>query len=251
LGGMDAAGTKRPPGTSIRAVLYDLFHTLVDVNEAPGTPTPSILGIEPGIWTRKVFDESPHHALGEEPDSYESLRRIAHAIDPGIPEERIREAVVVRRGRFRHALRHVRGEVLAHLAGVRARGLKTALVSNASFDEVASWPESPLAPHFDAALFSCHERMMKPDVRIYARAAERLGVVPAECLFVGDGGSREHQGAHAAGMRSVLFLGFLNRSAPAIAAGRDRGTDFLAESFEELEILIERLAREARAAGGE
>jgi putative hydrolase of the HAD superfamily len=238
--GPDAAH-RRTSGT-IQAVLYDLFHTLVDVNDAPGTPTPVILGIDSETWTRKVFDESPHHALGEEKDSYESLRRIAHAIDPGVSEERIRKAVRVRSGRFRHALCNVRKEVLEHLAHVRARGLGTALVSNASFDEVAAWSESPLAPLFDAALFSCHEGMMKPDSRIYLAAAERLRVAPAECVFVGDGGSREHQGARAAGMRTVLFLGFLEKSAPLVAASRDRNTDFLARSFEDLTVRIDRLA---------
>jgi putative hydrolase of the HAD superfamily len=239
---MPPTAADRPTPGAIQAVLYDLFHTLVDVNEAPGTPTPAILGIDPGTWIRKVFDESPHHALGEEKDSYESLRRIAHSIDPGVSEERIRKAVRVRSGRFRYTLCNIRKEVLEHLGHVRARGLGTALISNASFDEVAAWSDSPLAPLFDTALFSCHEKLMKPDPRIYLAAADRLRVTPAECVFVGDGGSREHEGARAAGMRSILFLGFLEKSAPVVAASRDRNTDFLARSFEDLTARIDRLA---------
>ena len=41
--------------------------------------------------------------------------------------------------------------------------------------------------------------------RIYLLAAERLGVKPEECLFVGDGDSEELSGAEAVGMYAVLL----------------------------------------------
>ncbi len=48
------------------------------------------------------------------------------------------------------------------------------------------------------------EGCRKPDPRLYATVAARLGTPAEACWFVGDGGSREHQGALAAGMHPVL-----------------------------------------------
>jgi putative hydrolase of the HAD superfamily len=225
------------------AVLFDLFHTLIDVNWAPGPASSEILGIDPATWNARLMYEARHHALGEVADPYESLRRVAHAIDPTIPEERIREAVAVRPLRFRHALLEVPAETLAGLARLQALGLPLALVSNAGLDEVEAWPDSPLAPYFGAALFSCHEKVMKPDPAIYLRAAQRLRVDPARCLFVGDGGSGEHDGARAAGMRTVLLLGLLTKSLPGTAASRPRNTDWVLETMDELATLVESLVK--------
>ncbi len=222
-----------------QAILFDLFHTLIDLRSgASGPSTPEFLGIDPIVWSKKVVEESPHHALGEVTDGYESLRLIVHAIDPVIPEEQIREAARLRPARFRAALLNVRPAILASLTRLRARGLRLGLISNAGIDEVSAWLESPLAPLFDVALFSCHEALMKPNPQIYLRAAEKLGVPPGECLFVGDGGSREHEGARAAGMASVLLLGLLRESYPDIADQRPRIADWTLETFEELEALV-------------
>ncbi|MDT5014052.1 MAG: hypothetical protein QOD39_212, partial [Mycobacterium sp.] len=78
----------------------------------------------------------------------------------------------------------------------------------------------------DAAVFSWQEGYRKPDGRLYATAAARLGVPAAQCWFVGDGGSREHQGAQAAGMRPVLVT---NAAYPGAMAFRDDPDTFVPE----------------------
>ena len=216
------------------AIFFDLFHTLIDVNGVPGPTSSELLGIDPLRWNRELMYRAHHHALGSVTDPYESVRRIVHAIDPGVPEERIRAAVESRPRRFRHALMIVRPEILSGLSELRALGLRTGLISNAGYDEVEAWEDSPLAPLLDVALFSCHEHLMKPDPAFYLRATERLQVTPAESLFVGDGGSDEHDGARAAGMRTALYLGFLEESLPVLAAQRPRNTDYVVRAFGEL-----------------
>ncbi|MBM3286236.1 MAG: HAD family hydrolase [Candidatus Eisenbacteria bacterium] len=228
-----------------KAVLLDLFHTLVDVNEAPGRSAASVLMIDPIAWNRAIVEHARHHALGEEPDPFESLRRIAHAVDPSIPEERIARAMEGRGKRFRHALIHVRPAVLEALGAIRGMGLRTAVVSNAGLDEIEAWDESPLAPLIDAALFSCIEKVAKPDVEIYLRAAAALQVDPSSCVFVGDGGSREHEGARSAGMATVLILAMLEESLPEIAAGRERNTDWVVRSYPELVEVLRGMVRTA------
>jgi putative hydrolase of the HAD superfamily len=76
----------------------------------------------------------------------------------------------------------------------------------------------------DAAVFSWQEGYRKPDPRLYATAAARLAVPASQCWFVGDGGSREHQGANTAGMRPVLIT---NAGYPDAATFRDDPDTFV------------------------
>jgi putative hydrolase of the HAD superfamily len=61
----------------------------------------------------------------------------------------------------------------------------------------------PIAPLLDATVFSVEVGRCKPDPLIYLEACRRLRVAPQECLYVGDGGSRELTGAAAVGMTAV------------------------------------------------
>jgi putative hydrolase of the HAD superfamily len=90
------------------------------------------------------------------------------------------------------------------LGTLRGRGLRLGLISNCGPDVPRLWNASPLAPLIDAVLFSCEAGLKKPDPRIYAAAAARLGVPAAACLYVGDGSYEELRGAAQAGMVPVL-----------------------------------------------
>jgi putative hydrolase of the HAD superfamily len=74
----------------------------------------------------------------------------------------------------------------------------------------------------------------KPDPRIYRAACEQLKVDPRECLYVGDGGSRELTGAAAVGMTPVRL------SAPDLADHLvfDRDTGFDGPSVPSLTDLV-------------
>ncbi|GIF06433.1 HAD family hydrolase [Actinoplanes siamensis] len=87
---------------------------------------------------------------------------------------------------------------------MRDRGYLVGLLSDCSSELCEAWPRTPYASLINAPVFSWREGFRKPDPRLYATVSARLGVSPAECWFVGDGGSREHDGARLAGMRPVL-----------------------------------------------
>jgi FMN phosphatase YigB (HAD superfamily) len=91
---------------------------------------------------------------------------------------------------------------------------KLGLMSDADFDEIVSWKESPLAPLFDVALFSCYEGVAKPELAFYWLATQRLGVDPTRCIYAGDGARDEHVGAREMGMSPVLVTWCLERKAP-------------------------------------
>ncbi|HEX5205471.1 HAD family hydrolase [Paractinoplanes rhizophilus] len=106
---------------------------------------------------------------------------------------------------------------LALLDRLRADGFRLGLVSDCSSELYESWPSTPYAPRIDAAVFSWHEGYRKPDLRLYAAVSARLGVSAGDCWYVGDGGSREHDGARRAGMRPILVT---NAGCPEAAAYR-------------------------------
>jgi len=96
--------------------------------------------------------------------------------------------------------------VLAVLGGLRARGVKLALVTNSFAEDVAGWEESPLRAYFDVVVFSCVVGLAKPDPNIYLLACQELHVLPACALFIGDGGDDEIAGALAAGLSACRAL---------------------------------------------
>jgi epoxide hydrolase-like predicted phosphatase len=84
---------------------------------------------------------------------------------------------------------------------LRGEGVRTGLISN-------SWGTGIYEPQllsdlFDAVVISGDVGLHKPQPEIYGLGAERLGVPPADCVFVDD--LRENvAGAEAVGMTAIL-----------------------------------------------
>jgi putative hydrolase of the HAD superfamily len=89
------------------------------------------------------------------------------------------------------------------LRRLRRLGVSIGLVSDCGPELPEFLPELPIAPLLDAVVLSIDLQRHKPDPRMYWDACRRLRVDPAECLYVGDGGSQELTGAAAAGMTAV------------------------------------------------
>jgi putative hydrolase of the HAD superfamily len=84
---------------------------------------------------------------------------------------------------------------------LRAGGMLTGLISNSW--STSHYDRKLLAELFDTAVISAEVHLHKPQPEIYLLAANRLGVRPAECIFVDD--LRENcEGAEAVGMTAVL-----------------------------------------------
>jgi putative hydrolase of the HAD superfamily len=60
-----------------------------------------------------------------------------------------------------------------------------------------------IAHYFSVVLVSTAEGVAKPDPEIFWRAADKLGVKPAETVFVGDNPQADMKGAQVAGMRTI------------------------------------------------
>ena len=193
----------------VKGVIFDLFHTLTgfesEWSELPWTS--DVLGIDRARWDDLLTSRSRSRLVGDEQEPLTILRGLAHAADPSISEERIREALRIRIQRFRHSLMRVPEENIEALRRIRAAGLRLGLISNADVMEVAAWAESPLARLFDVTIFSCAVGCMKPEPAIYRKCLEALELSADECLFVGDGGSDELRGAREVGLSTVFVSG--------------------------------------------
>lgn len=87
----------------------------------------------------------------------------------------------------------------------KAGGIRTGLISN-SWGEGLPYDKEMLAELFDAVVISGEVGLHKPSAEIFELGAERLGLAPADCVFVDD--LRENcAGAEAVGMTAILHRG--------------------------------------------
>ncbi|MCA9323645.1 HAD family phosphatase [Candidatus Saccharibacteria bacterium] len=67
--------------------------------------------------------------------------------------------------------------------------------------------EKPADYYFDVIVLSSEVALVKPDVRIYELAAERLGVDTNDCVFIDDL-EKNVEGARNAGMHAIQYSNF-------------------------------------------
>jgi non-heme chloroperoxidase len=94
-----------------------------------------------------------------------------------------------------------RPAMLEAIRRLRARGYRVAALTNNWRTEERD-AASALWPHFDVVVESAKEGLRKPDPRIYRLACERLGVAPAEAVFLDDIGLNL-KSAKALGMTTI------------------------------------------------
>ncbi len=92
------------------------------------------------------------------------------------------------------------------LTTLRAWGLAIGIVTNGESVFQSRHIEAlGFRERVDTILISEVEGLRKPDKELFLRAAARLHVAPAQCLFVGDNPAADILGAHAAGMMTAWF----------------------------------------------
>lgn len=103
---------------------------------------------------------------------------------------------------------------LEALEALRARGLRTAVASNAPFPPEMMHRQARLtgiAGRVDTVVFSSEVGRRKPAPELYLAALDRLGVPAAEALYVGDRVVEDHDGPVRLGMRAVLCTALARR----------------------------------------
>jgi putative hydrolase of the HAD superfamily len=195
----------------LTAVVFDFYGTLTPVSPAGAwaehtSQLAAVLGVGPDDLLRVLDESYPERFTGALGGVRPTLQTLAARMGAHPSGEQLDEATRLRQA-IQETLLTLRPEALPVISELRAGGLRIGLVSDCTSELPSAWPRLPLAPLVDAPVFSCVEGARKPDPRLFHAAADRLGVDPAACLYVGDGGGRELTGSSAVGMRAVLLAG--------------------------------------------
>jgi putative hydrolase of the HAD superfamily len=220
----------------VSGVIFDFYGTLAHWADA-GASYASVFEAHGYTLERSVADayftrydgvEHSEHSVDEA--SYEAWvrSRVGQITkDGGVPDERA-EAVI-------DALRQLdQGAMVAYpeaaptLTALRDAGLTVGVCSNWGWELNAYLDEVGLLHLIDASITSARAGSRKPHPRIYAKAADALGVDPTDVLFVGDSWEPDVRGPRRLGMRAVHVWREDERQgspAPDLQPGDDRVGD--------------------------
>jgi putative hydrolase of the HAD superfamily len=217
-------------------IIFDLFHTLVGVKSDGtfGRNTCDILSIPENDWNRLLWESSEHRLRQSYQDDISIIRELAHIYDPSISDSRIVEAAYSREARFRNSLKNPPEERVEVIRKLHKRGHRMILLSNADVMEKRGWDESPFAPFFFDALFSCEIGYVKPEPDAYKTALQVSQSTSDNAVFVGDGGSNELKGAKAFGITTIMTIEIINKSWPELIPKRKSYADYVIGSLNEL-----------------
>ena len=191
-------------GKNIRAVIFDMYETLVTQLQSPlyyGTQIAQDLGLAPEEflpgWRKTESDRATGRQTFEE--VMEQLLRQHGIYTPENHSRVVNRRMAVQADCFTH----LHPQILPMLQDLKNRGIRIGLITNCFSEEAKLIRESELFPFFDAACLSWEVGTRKPDPAIYRACVEELGIPAESCLYVGDGGSRELETAGALGMEAV------------------------------------------------
>ena len=196
-------------GARFQAVLFDFFGTLVDslsasAHNAAVRAMARAVGAPGDAFLERWLEDYDARGSGRWETVEDCVVHPCQVLGVPVDTARVAEAAHTRTAFIRDGL-VLRPDARETLQAIKARGLKTGLITDCPPELPSLWPELGLAELIDAPIFSSVVKVRKPDPRIYLLACERLAVEPQACLFVGDGGSRELSGAENAGMTAVCI----------------------------------------------
>ncbi len=201
-----------PHSEPLRAIAFDLFHTLVDPEDfrpkefRRARAAAEALGLPVEDFDRSWTADHPDRTTHLRPTIDERLRAYCERFGVAVDPIRLADAIERLERHQALALRQPRAGTLDTLRSLRERGWTLGVVSNCDAGEIRYWSESPLAPLFDAVVFSCAIGYAKPSVEAYRALVPRWGGLPlSAAAYVGDGSSDELAGARRAGFARVIF----------------------------------------------
>lgn len=215
----------------MKAVIFDMFETLVTLHNGPlyfGKEIAADLGVPAEefypLWHKTERDRSKGKLRFEE-----ALLWIGENMIFPYPE-RIAAISEKRRAFKEAAFCHVEDRILQMLRDLKGHGAKIGLISNCFWEEAEAIHKSSLVPYFDAMQLSCEIGMEKPEPEIFYKCMRELSALPEECLYVGDGGSRELETAAELGLHPLQAGWYLGTPG---SSGKKEGIPF-AEKPEEV-----------------
>lgn len=209
----------------IRAVIFDMFETLVTFCESPlyfGAQIAKDAGI-PEVKFNEIWRPSEHARSIGEMTLEQVLERILRE-NECYSEKLLTDIVAKRIASKQDCFRHINPDIIPMLAKIKEKGILIGLISNCYSEEVEAIRNSELFPYFDAVYLSYEQGVWKPDEEIFRRCMEGLSVKAEECLYIGDGGSHELETARKLGMTAAQAAWYFKEEFVQLA---ERKEDFV------------------------
>jgi HAD superfamily hydrolase (TIGR01509 family) len=194
------------------AVLVDLYDTLVSGDWARLRAQVSHRTGLPATQLDEAYDRTrPARNAGAYGTAEEEMSAVVVACGLEPEPVLVAELLEIERAFLRDGI-HLYDDSLLVLQELRARGIRTAIVSNCDHPTRGLVERLGLSDEVDAVVLSFEVRAAKPDARIYQVALERLDTRAGRSVFVDDQPGF-CDGAVAFGLRAMLIA--RDRAEPA------------------------------------
>lgn len=226
---------------SIRAVIFDLFGTLIanydrlhyyEITERMGEAA----GADPIEFRKRWRECYVERLTGVFATESENIQWVCDQLGVTPEPASIERSNQVYREFALPFLMAPRTSAVEMITALKSRGIKTGLLSDCGPWVPSNWADSPFADQIDFPVYSSMSGMKKPNATLYQNAVRGLGVDPTECMYVADGNGDELVVAHQLGMRAVKIEPW---NEPGSAPDADYSNQWDGESVDALSELIE------------
>lgn len=194
----------------IRAVIFDMYETLITQYESPLYFGPQIAEDAKipkddflALWMSTNDERSIGNITLEE--TLEDILRKNQCYT----EKLLKTITQKRKDAKCECFKHLHPEIIPMLSELKKRGISIGLISNCFSEEAEAIRKSELITYFDAVFLSYEQGIQKPDKEIFQRCMNTLSMHAEECFYVGDGGSYELETAQMLGMTALQAVWYL------------------------------------------
>jgi putative hydrolase of the HAD superfamily len=185
-----------------KAVLFDFFGTLSRGVRTPRGNVAAALGCDESKLKRVMAESFYDRATGSFGDVIQTMAWIARQVGVEATDTQLREAVAAH-SEAQSRNFELRADATTVLRCLRNASILIGVVSDCTHDLVSRWDALQIAEFIDVRSLSIELGVCKPDPKIYLHATSCLGVLPQDCIYVGDGASHELTGAATLGMTPI------------------------------------------------
>jgi putative hydrolase of the HAD superfamily len=186
---------------AFRAVIFDLGGVVLGSPLQVFAEYEVELGLAPGALNRMIVANGPTGAWQRLERGEVDMASFVAALDLEFAAIRAQVSTAVLMQRIAHASQP-RPAMVEAIRRIRGHGLLTAALTNNWVSQDQTDKMTVLRPEFDAFVESAREGVRKPDPRIYELVCMRLGVQPADAVFLDDIGANLKP-ARALGMATI------------------------------------------------
>lgn len=196
-----------------KAVIFDMYETLITLwNSKPymGRELSEDIGI-PESKFREIWDlTEDERTLGSKTleEVLEQVLRVNNRYNVELHQNLVKKRIASKV----EAFEHMHPDIIPMLQGLKDKNIKIGLITNCFNEERDAIRNSILFQYFDVVCMSCELGIKKPDQRIFELCIEQLEISPKDCLYCGDGGSKELEVAQRMNMLPVQALWYLKEN---------------------------------------